>query len=39
VIVVRYRKPGLNNMIILIFNLLIIGAYFFTPHYFYWLLD
>jgi len=39
VVVFRYRKPGLNNIIILIFNLLIIGAYFFTPHYFYWLLD
>lgn len=39
VVVARYRNPGFNNILILVFNLLIIGTYFFTPHYFYWLLD
>jgi len=39
VVVARYRNPGLNNILILVFNLLIIATYFFTPHYFYWLLD
>lgn len=39
VVVIKNKNPGVSNLLILIFNLLIIVAYFFTPHYFYWLLD
>jgi len=39
VVIIRKRKPGWENVLILLYNLLIIAAYFFTPHYFYWLLD
>jgi hypothetical protein len=39
VVVIKNKKPGINNILILIFNVLIIAANFFTPHYFYWLLD
>jgi len=39
VVVIKHKNPGVYNLLILIFNLLIIVAYFFTPRYFYWLLD
>jgi len=39
VIVFRRKNPGIINVMILIYNLLIIVTFFFVPHYFYWLLD
>ncbi|MCK9611916.1 MAG: hypothetical protein WC401_04740 [Bacteroidales bacterium] len=36
---ISQRKAGTAQIIILIFNLLVVASYFFSPHYFYWLLD
>ncbi len=39
VVIVRRNKPGLNNILILIYTLLNIALLFFIPQYFNWLLD
>ncbi len=39
VIVIKKKKFEPINILILTYNILVIAAYFFTPHYFYWLLD
>jgi len=38
VMVIKYYRPKAKNLLILLFNILIIVAWFFVPHYFYWLL-
>ncbi len=39
VIVIRKKNLGINELLILICSILILVAAYFTPHYFYWLLD
>jgi hypothetical protein len=39
IVVIRRDKPGINNILILIFSLLTMGVQFLLPGYFYWLLD
>ena len=39
IVVIRREKPGINNILILIYSLLTLGIQFLLPGYFYWLLD
>jgi len=39
VVVIRKKNLGTNELLILISSILVIVTAYFTPHYFYWLLD